>query len=440
MDLAKMTPDDLKSFIRDSVRASLAEGMTVSVDKATEAADRAKREGSHLDMLARIVAGASEEARAGGNYPRAIVDMRLGTIITDPHKGRGLELARAVKAMLVGKMENRDAKDVAQSWFKAGHRHYEPVADTIEPIKRAMSESVAASGGLLVAPQIGEFIELLYAVTLAYRLGARDYEFNRQVDFGKMTAGVTAYYGGELALMVPSTPSVGQVKMSAKKAYAITLLSNEILRNPSVSSDALVRDDMLKAIALKRDSSFYRGTGTEYAPKGWKNWIKSANKNGQSGTALANKVSDLIKAISLVDESNIDLEMNRGAFAMAPRSKWALAATLDSQGNFVFAAMLASGQLFGFPIGTTTQIPTNLGGGTNESEIYFGVHNDVFLGRDSTQPLQVEVFPNGAVHDGSAVVSGISTDQSAIRALEAHDVAARHDNTGAMVTGVTWTV
>jgi len=82
------------------------------------------------------------------------------------------------------------------------------------------------------------------------------------------------------------------------------------------------------------------------------------------------------------------------------------------------------GTLLGFRYETTTQIPNNLGGGGNESEVYFVDFSSVIIAESST--LQVSVFEGGSFDDGTGnIVSGISTDQTLIRSIARHDLGCR---------------
>ena len=97
-------------------------------------------------------------------------------------------------------------------------------------------------------------------------------------------------------------------------------------------------------MAVRRDLSFFRGAGDTFQPKGLNKFINSNNQFASAGTTTANKVADLVKAIRLVDESNVIGRYNvMPGFAMSPRSKWSIFASLDSNSNLTFAAMLARG-------------------------------------------------------------------------------------------------
>lgn len=410
---------DLESMIRDQVKASVAEKM---IDEARKAAELAP-------------VGANATAFGRGNGQSATVDPVSMQILHDPLKGKGVDFARWARVNAAARGLGQTPKDLAHSWGKH-EKGFNRIAEICANQERAFSEGAFASGGSLVpAPVAGELIELLYARTVCLDMGAKTLEFNGAIDMGRINSGVTVAYVQENANIVPSTPGTGKIAMSRKKAAALVGVANELLRNPSAGVDVILRDDMLMALAVRRDLSALRGSGTDGQPKGIKNWIASGNSTATAGTSLANKVTDLTTAIRLVEDSNVPV-LNAG-FVMSPRTKWALMATLDSNGSFTFAAMLSAGNLFGYPVRTTTSVPTNLGGGA-ESEIYFGAFNDLIIGFDIGTPLSIDVTPNGAYHDGSAVVSGLSNDSSPIRVMEGHDVALRHNNSFAMVTAVAY--
>jgi HK97 family phage major capsid protein len=424
-----LTRQDIEQIIKDELGAVAAAGVIDRSRENSEKGAKALRDGTVT--LEDVIAAAGRQ--------RAVVDEDSGKVLSDPFKGKGLRFARMVKALAAARLEGKPAEQLAESWVKQGFKQYEGIAEQIRAAdeqKRALSDMTLATGGALVPPAFAsEIIELLYAQTLALKLGARTLDFPGQLEMGKVNSGATVYYVGEAQNITPSQPAFGSLKLSRKKAAAIVPMTNELLRNPAVGADAIVRDDLLMQLALRRDLSIFRGQGTENQPKGIKNAIASGNSNGTNGTSLAQKLSDLATAMRVVIESNVPLLA--GGWAMAPRSFLALMFTLDSQGKFVFKDEMAAGTLLGYRFGHTTQIPTNISGSL--SEVYFGAFNDLIVGFDSTCPLAIEVFPNGTFYDGSNLVSGVSSDQSVVRALEGHDVLLRHNTAFSMVTSVAWT-
>lgn len=421
---------DLKSLIRDSVSQEMASKM-IDVEKQTREFFDAKMKSGDPAFMAQFRALLKGVEPAPTDKVAAAREYRVET---DPHKGKGLAFARAVRCITIAKQRGTSAADVAADLSKRGFPGYDHVAEVLDPKNARALEAGTFSGGVLISEQLSsEFIELLYARTIATQLGARDLGFRGSLKMGKMNSGASVGYVGEEANIVPSQPGLGSITLTGKKAAGLVAVTNELLALASPGADAIIRDDLLMAMALRRDLSFYRGTGSELQPKGVYSWTKAANKANQSGTALANVVADYLGLCRLVDESNIP--MDSAAFAFAPRTFWGLAKLLDGQGQFVFMPMLMAGNLFGFKFGKTTQIPTNLSG--TQSEVYFGVHSDVILGRDESRPLEVEMQPNGAYHNGTSVVAGFSNDTTPIRIIESHDVAARHDSSFAILEQVT---
>jgi HK97 family phage major capsid protein len=419
---------ELKTAIRESVREELANKAINAIETAQEDARKAQLQGR--DLMTELL----REVRGQEKSQQSVIMNK------DP---RGLSFTRMLKAATVAKGEggSKSARDIAHSWGKQ-HRHYKEVADLLDAqqksgAERTLSEGAFASGGSLVPPPAqGEFIEMTYARTLALEMGANRLEINRTLDLGKQTGSATAYYVDEMANITPSTPSTAKLSLTNRKAAAVVILSNELLRNPSVGADIMVRNDLVRVMANRRDLSFFRGTGVQGQPKGMLNWRDSGNTDTQGGTTVADKVSDTVQLIRMVDEGDIGLESC--GFVMAPRTRWGLASTYDSTTGLVFASMLLNNTLWGFPVGSTTAIPKNLGGGGTESEIHFGNFGETIISFDDTIPTEVELFPNGTYHDGSSLVSGISNDSSVIRIKEAHDVVLKRAKAWATLTAVTW--
>jgi HK97 family phage major capsid protein len=92
----------------------------------------------------------------------------------------------------------------------------------------------------------------------------------------------------------------------------------------------------------------------------------------------------------------------------------------------------------GFPYYTTTQIPTNLGTGANESELYLVEMTHAILGE--SERLLIDASTEAAYWDGTQLQSTYSRDQTAIRAIAEHDFAMRHDQAVVVLSGLKYGV
>jgi HK97 family phage major capsid protein len=123
-------------------------------------------------------------------------------------------------------------------------------------------------------------------------------------------------------------------------------------------------------------------------------------------------------------------------WVMAPRTIRWLQSLRDGNGNKAYPEIDA-GMLKGYPFALSTQIPTNLGVGTNESEIYFADFGDCYIGED--QQLIISFSQEASYNDGAGNwVSAFQRDQTLVRVIAKHDFGPRHVESVAVGTGVTW--
>jgi HK97 family phage major capsid protein len=110
---------------------------------------------------------------------------------------------------------------------------------------------------------------------------------------------------------------------------------------------------------------------------------------------------------------------------------------LDANSNPVWRAEMAEkGTLLGFPFKISDQIPENLGGGANESEVYFGDFADLLI--TMFGETRVDATTEGAYDDAGTLRSTFSRDETAIRVIAAHDLTQRHDGAFSVIQAVIW--
>jgi HK97 family phage major capsid protein len=277
-------------------------------------------------------------------------------------------------------------------------------------------------------------IELLRARNVIRSAGARQLPLpNGNLTMPRQTGAATANYTGESTSVQATQGTLDQITLVAKKLMAITAVSNELMRTADPSADRFVRDDLLATAANREDLAFIRGDGTQNTPRGLRYAAASVSAAATSGsTLLANMLLTTQDLFTQLANSNIAME--RPAFFLSPRSYYALMFARDASGDgLLLREEIANGSLFGVPLFTTTQIPVNLGGGS-DSEMYLADMNQVVIG-DALNPV-VEIFDGAAYHSGSSVVSGVSRDETVVRMKQEHDIVVRHPEAVAVKTGV----
>ena len=346
----------------------------------------------------------------------AVSPLLIGTP-SDPKakEEKGIRAARYIRALAAAKGDPvRAAKLAKEKWHD-------------EILAASLSTSTLEDGGALVPDEyVDEVIDLLRAKTVVRRMGATSAPMTGSLSMPYLSEGSTASYVGETKNITASQQKFGMLQLTDKKLAALVPVSNDLLRNASPRADQIVRNDMVRSMSLREDLAFIRGDGTENTPKGMRYWAKSANvftatQAGAKAT-VEEVIADLGKAVRLLEEGIVPMESL--AWAMTPRVKWFLYTLVNSNGNYVFKDEMDKGTLLTFPMASTTQIPNNLGVGTNESELYLFDASTLVIGENSS--IIIDVFEGGAYFDGSAVVSGISTDQTVVRAIAKHDFGARY--------------
>jgi len=310
----------------------------------------------------------------------------------------------------------------------------------VEAWEKAMTSDVFASGGALVPPEFAAgIIDKLYATAVMRSLGVTVMPMNTgSLTMPFISTGASAaYVGQEGDNISKSELGTGQLQLSDKKLAALVPMSNDLLRNGGPAADRIVRDNMVRELRLVEDVAFIRYDGTSGKPKGLRYWAQTTfGASGGASPTAAQVAADLYQAMQSLEDLNVPLQ--GCAWAMAPRTKYLLASLLDGNNNYIYRDEIARGELLGYPLGVTTQIPKNLGTGSDESEIYF--FNAPLCVIAENENLMLEAFPGGAYYDGSAVQSGISRDETPIRAIALHDFGCQQRGQEvAVITGVQWT-
>ncbi len=388
-----------------------------------------------LKMIGDVVGPAVQEAvgaqMAKLGTPQGPTARALAPAAPATEEGRktlALGIGRQARALAAGKGNpDRAAEFAKRAW----------PGDVGESVIKALQATTEVAGGYLVTEQTAaEVIELLRPKVVVRALGTPTMPMETgTLRINKLASAATANYIGDDDDLPASQETFGRVTLTWKKLGALVPISNDLLRFATPNADGIVRDDIIRVIRIREDLAFIRGAGTQNAPKGIRNWAPAANLIPANATVnLANVTVDLGNALLALMNANVGFT-NVG-WMFAPRTLVYLMTVRDSLGNYAFRAELLTGKLWGYPYGVTTQIPTNLGVGGNQSEVYCVDFADIIIG-ESTQMLMAVSEEAAYVQNGN-LVSSFSRDETLIRVIEQHDLGSRHDESIAVLTGVTW--
>lgn len=261
---------------------------------------------------------------------------------------RGELTGRYAKALAIGRGDL-----VSSISFATGQGpRWKPVVDAL---KAAANPMTTVNGNdLVVADNIAaDFIELLRPLAILPRLtAARRVPFN--IKALSVASGVNAAWIGEQRpIRVQALDFDTDTVLPWLKVAAITLVSEELLRDANPSVDISVARDLSGAAAYAMDAAFISVDNTGAAGVKPSSVTKDAAKIISTGAAVANIDADLRSALRVLGDANIDL--TSAVWITAPRTAVYLATLRGTGGAPAFPGMTArGGVLLGLPVLTST--------------------------------------------------------------------------------------
>jgi HK97 family phage major capsid protein len=218
---------------------------------------------------------------------------------------------------------------------------------------------------------------------------------------------------------------------------ALVPISNNLIRFAEASADLIVRDDLVKQLAVLEDQNFLRGVGSNFAPKGIRYLAATANvTTATSSYSLSSVISDFGWLVTQLE--NAAVPMTNPVWFFASKTKNYLYDARDSVGAFQFRAEMDRGMFRGFPFFWTQNIPSNLGGSANQSEVYL-VDMDEFLIAD-VPGLMIDASDVASYSsDGTSLTnSAYAKNETVIRIIAEHDCNIKHTASAGVLTAVPW--
>lgn len=368
---------------------------------------------------------------AGGRIAQGAPGL-LRSVVAEDAKDSGQVVGRYLQCLLAaGRAKRSDVMDVFNEHYKGDKK-----------TEKALSASDFSAGGAMVGTETArEIIELLRPATVVRQARPRIAQMTTgSLDIPRHTAGSTGSYVGENQTGGSSQATTGDLNLTRKKLKVEIPFSNDFTRFAVINGDEFIRADAVDGLATREDAAFIRDDGTVFTPRGMRYWVPSAHVFDASSDTddLPSIELRVRQAIAALKSANVMLTNAWWFMSVRTEMRLKTARTGGSaDGEYAFRPEMLQGRFWGYQYAVSTQIPEDLGGGT-ESELYFVNMPDMVIGE--ALELTLDVFPGGAYHDGTAVRSGISRDQTVLRAIMQHDFGARHPESIAVVSGVKWGV
>lgn len=276
------------------------------------------------------------------------------------------------------------------------------------------------SGGELAAPDVdSDYIELLRPTNSVQAIaGLRRINLvNGQAKINGTLTGANAYHVGSTET-TQSDATFRQIKLSAKKVAALSLIDNDILRLGDQNVYNIISDDLISGLRTEWDRGILVGTGSDHEPVGLIN--AAGNTFSATGSESAITIGkDLRNAKKLLQDDNV--RMDAPVWVMRPSMRTSIEDQYSTNKDQMhYAARLETdGKLLGYPVVTTNNMPSG-----SDQEIILMDASDVVLATGY-----------GIVVDATDQ-RYFENDQTAIRGLLSYDVGYRHQESICTITGV----
>lgn len=369
------------------------------------------------------------------------------TMVKHAKSAPGIRFARIVKCVGMAQGNWSGAIEIAKSLY--GDR--DPAV--VETIKANVVGGATVAGNWatnLVGDETSayaDFVEYLRPTTILGKFGSNGVPGLRSVPFRValvgQTAGGAGYWVGEGKPAPLTSLDFSRSTLEPLKVANIAVLTKEVIRDSSPSSEMIVRDQLAAALRARMDLDFIDPA--------------KAASSGVSPASILNGLTPIASAGNTADNVREDIRQVFAAFIAANNAPttgvWIMPSTIalgasmlvNTLGQPEFPGLtMNGGTLMGLPVITSEYVPTVSGGSyvalVNASDIYLGDEGGLSVEMSTEASLQMLDNPTNDVVTPTAtsMVSMFQTGSVAFKAERTINWALRRSSAAQVLSGVNW--
>jgi HK97 family phage major capsid protein len=377
MDLAKVIDAPNETLAQDLARDAIAANKTIAEFRQMVFDARREREKTNKTPVAvqGNVIELSEREKKQFSIRNAIladVNMRLGNGAQE--KSFETEISDEISKRLPASIQRHGGILIPTTIALRGGPEFLARRAVVQQ-RAGLDTKTATKGQELVFTEFGSFIEMLRNRALVIQLGATVLPgLQGNVAFPRQTGAATLVWVAENpgADVAESNILLDQVVLSPKTAQATTSYSRQLLAQSAIDVDGLVMDDLAQINALGIDLAALHGTGAPQ-PTG----IYAAT--GVNSVAFGGSVTfaKIVQMETEVASDNADIATM--AYLATPQARGVGKVTPEIAGE-LSQPIWRGGEMNGYRAEVTNQLKKNLGVGTNEHGLIFGVWSQLMIG------------------------------------------------------------
>lgn len=291
----------------------------------------------------------------------------------------GIGFARIARVKALSKVTSTDPLQIAMNAYPDDKKLHESFSKAA--VAAARTDSPAWAGSLILdsGAYFGDFVEHLRANTVLGQIGnrLRRLPFDTQV-LVQSTGGRGAWVG-EGASKPVTAWSYRRTKLEPLKVAAIAAATKEQLMRSSVAADALIRDELTRAIGATIDATFVNDDAgsSGVSPAGIRSGVVALSlpSAGSAGADAESVRCDIAEFLKTLATDNLTVA---GAFWLMPETVAIdLAMMTNAVGAQAFPGMTPTGgTLAGLPVFTSQYLETS----THGSVVMLIKGDDIYLG------------------------------------------------------------
>lgn len=313
----------------------------------------------------------------------------------------GIGFARLARVKAIAHVEHQDPARIAQSMYPDDETLVKSLT-TKGAVNAASTGAATWAGNLINEGGVGfaDFVEFLRPRTLLGQISGRLRNLPFDTPVLVQGTGGTAKWTKEGDSKPLTQWTYTRAKMAPLKVAAIAAATKESLMRASVAADALLRDELARAVGSAIDSTFVSASAAvaDTSPAGIRNGVSAVALTGD-GT-IAGIRCDIAAMLKELVGDNLSVS---GAFWVMPETLAIdLSLVANEVGNAAFPGITPQGgTLAGLPVFTSQFMPTPDSNGPvvmlmKGDEIFLGDEGGIQVSMSDQASLVMDDAPSGS--------------------------------------------
>lgn len=380
-----------------------------ALSESRDLSEAEKKEWNGLQVEYRNISGQIERAESLANMER----LADADTIADPMQKelRGYSVSKAMRESMNGKLTGREAEYHAEASKGREVRGVMiPTAELME--KRALTTTTPATGagGNLIATNLAPVQDRFRSMLKVESLGATVMRgLTGNMELPNLTESGTSHWIAEHTDTTRSDAKFKKIAMGPKTVSGEYEVSRRMLLQSDTALESLLRSDLGFILAQALDAAAIRGGGTNEPTGILANGDVAVISGYASPADLSDVAADMIAALQVDDVSGT------AAFLTNPQVANIARKIKDGDGRNIAMSETFHNET----VEVTTQVPTDIGTGSDKNALIYGHWSSLVVGYWSAVDILVNPYHADVASKGGALIHAFLDCDVAVRQPQA---------------------